>query len=51
MATRNPGKGSDMDALSVSIFLQDSGIPSNICELFEGELIVSCTRSFHFASL
>ena len=52
MATTNPGKGSDdhpatfssnMDALGVSIFLKDSGIPSNFCEVFEGELIVSST--------
>ena len=54
MATTNPGKGSDdypatfsneMNALSMSTFLQESGIPSNICELFEGELIVSSTQS------
>ena len=61
MATTNSGKGSDdhpatfssdMDALSVSTFLQNSGIPSNICELFEGELIVQVhDLTVHFASL
>ena len=28
---------SDMDVLSVSLFLGDNGIPTDVCELFEGE--------------
>ena len=27
----------DMDVLSLSVFLGDNGIPSDVCEVFEGK--------------